>query len=477
MTTELKVGTLVLVAILVFAFFVIRIEGLGGFEDDRTYELRARFDNIAGLTRDAPVRLAGVQVGRVAGIHLTDDGRAEVAMRIGRDVVLHQDAVATVGSMGMLGEKYVEIQAGTAEAARVSDGDFIRGGRPTSIDQLVTVMSDISEDVQSTTESIRSVFGTEEAADRMRNIMRNVEDTTAAAQALVEENRRTVGGTTRNLDELTASLRDSLPELVAEMRGFAQNLDAMVDNNDERVANSLENIEAMSLRLDRSADELEQILSKINKGDGTLARLINEPQTVDKMNAALDSVDDALAAADTFFKRVGQAQFSFSLRSEFYADSEATKNYFGIRMGLGDVGNRAFFLEVVDDNVGRLSDTTVTTEVFDPMGNLLDRRRERRLITEEDFTFSALLGQRVGDWQFRGGLLEGDFGAGVDYFAGDDRWRFTVEAWDLGRDPDPHVKLRGQYALVNRLFLTAGWDELLNSERREFFVGAGFSFR
>ena len=60
---------------------------------------------------------------------------------------------------------------------------------------------------------------------------------------------------------------------------------------------------------------------------------------------------------------------------------------------------------------------------------------------------------------------------------GSDRVRFTFEGWDFGRNPDPHLKFRAQVDILDRLFVSAGADDLLSSAFRQFFVGAGFKFR
>ena len=114
MSTELKVGAVVLIAVAVLAAFIMQMGDTSNLFGGSTevYEVQVLFDTISGLGRDASVRLAGVPVGRVASIDLTDDGQALVVLRINNDVTLRQDAAASVASLGLLGEKYLEITAG-----------------------------------------------------------------------------------------------------------------------------------------------------------------------------------------------------------------------------------------------------------------------------------------------------------------------------------------------------------------------------
>ncbi|MFQ5743752.1 MAG: MlaD family protein [Acidobacteriota bacterium] len=478
MSTELKVGVVVLIAIGVFAFFIIRIQETGMFKAGEGYQVRAQFNSIAGLADDAPVRLAGVQVGNVVRIELTDDGRAEVTMVLDPKIQLHQDAAASVASLGLLGEKYLQVTAGSLQAPIVPRGGLIQGGTPVSLDQMVAVLNGIAGDVQQTTQSLSNVFGTEAGQTRMERILQNLEDFSADLGSLVDTNQQAVGATLDNVQSMTGGLKDSLPPLVAQLQSLVQELSNFVESNESPIAKSAANLEGFTDSLGRSSAELEEIMSKVNRGDGTISRLINEPNTINKANAALDRIDDSLNSFDTFFNRVGQTQFTFSLRSEFYEETDDAKNYFGVRMGLGPGGNRGFIFQAVDDNVGTFDVTKITTEKFGSRGELLDRQLERRSVLDEGFLFSALLAQRSGHWQLRGGLLESEAGGGVDYFAGrNDLWRLTFEAWDFGRDDNPHLKLRGQYRVFDRLFVTGGWDDLASDAHRQFFIGGGYSFR
>lgn len=486
MSNEIKVGILVLIALVAVGYFVVKIEGFAGFDEANTYTVYVLFDNAAGLSVDDPVQLAGVSVGRVVRVQLTEDGKARVTLRLRRDIVLHADAVAAVGSTGMLGDRVLDVSPGTREAAVVADGGTIAGGQPVSIDQMVTVVSSIARNLDRTTESISSVLGSEEGEASLRQIVENLQNLTGRLDTMVADNRGsidaslgTLGETLTSTNELTVALKESLPALVTEMRALAADISTLMGENKENFGAASANLEAMTERLDRSAADLEELMAKMNRGEGTVARLLNEPETVDRLNAALDSVDDSLAAADTFFRRIGEARFSFEWRSEFYERIETTKNYFGLRLEAGDVGSgRGFEFHIIDDNVGGIDETNITTEFFDPRtGELLDTTVERQIIRQEGFRFSAVLAQRLREFQIRGGILENQAGLGVDYFTAADRLRFTAEIWDLGRDPDPHAKLRFQWNVTGRFFVTGGWDDFLRDELRGYYVGFGYSFR
>lgn len=486
MSTEIKVGVLVIVAILAMAYFVVRIDNIGLFGEDEGYTVYVDFENAAGLAVDDPVLLAGVRVGRVAGIALTPDGRARVALRLRREIELREDATAVVGSSGMLGDRILDLRPGTVGLAVIPEGGTIAGGEPVSIDQMVTVVSSIARNLESTTATISRVLGSEAGEASLRDILSNIQSLTERMDRMVAENRpgidSTIGrldSTLANLEGLTGDLRDGLPALVQEMRQVSTDISAVIIDNRDNLGGASDNLRTMTERLDRSAAELEELIAKMNRGEGTVGQLVNESETVERLNEALDSVDDALAAADTFFRRVGEARFSFEWRSEFYERIESTKNYFGLRLEFGEVDSgRAFEVHLIDDNIGGFTERNILTETFDPdSGDFLFATLQRQLIREQGFRFNAVLVQRIKSFQIRGGIMESQAGLGLDFFALNDRVRFSGEIWDLGRDPDPHAKLRLQWNIAGRFFLTGGWDDFLRDELRSVYVGGGYSFR
>jgi phospholipid/cholesterol/gamma-HCH transport system substrate-binding protein len=110
---ELVVGIFVLAGLACLAYLAIH---LGKMEIwGRGYQVVANFDNVSGLKEGASVEVAGVNVGRVDSIRLTQGDRARVAMRLDLDLKLHSDAIASIRTKGIIGDKFVKISPGAAE--------------------------------------------------------------------------------------------------------------------------------------------------------------------------------------------------------------------------------------------------------------------------------------------------------------------------------------------------------------------------
>lgn len=479
MNTELKVGMVVVVAIAVAAGFILNMNDTANFFGPPTdvYRVQVQFRSASGLIRDATVRLAGVYVGRVEDIVLNDEGQAVVTMRIDNSVTLRTDATASVSNEGILGEKYLELTSGTPGGSVVTDGGSILPGAPVSIDQMVAVMNNIAADAQEMTTAMRNVFGGEAGETRMAAILDNTEALLRDLGEIAQRNQATIADSLTNTEELTAALAESIPAIVENYQLLASETTELITDNETGVKATIEEVRELIADIDRSFLQLEEISQKINTGDGTAAQLINTSETIDKVNEAIDTIDDSLAAFDTFYKRASSTQFTGGLRSEWYAKDEATKNYFAFRVALSENDTRGFIIELVNDNIGFPIVETFLTDTMNPAGELIDRVTTRVTSRDDAFKLSALLATQFNNWQLRGGLMENEAGVGIDYFPGSERFRFTLEGWDFGRNPDPHLKFRGQVDVWNRLFVVAGADDLLSTDFRQFFIGAGFKFR
>ena len=122
-TTQLIVGIFAILGIIALAILSLSLGKLT-LLPKAGYTLYASFDNISGLKTGDQVQLAGVQVGKIVQIELKDL-RARVAMRVDDGVPIDKDAIASIKTSGIIGDKYVSIALGPSDRI-LKDGDTIR---------------------------------------------------------------------------------------------------------------------------------------------------------------------------------------------------------------------------------------------------------------------------------------------------------------------------------------------------------------
>jgi phospholipid/cholesterol/gamma-HCH transport system substrate-binding protein len=123
---EALVGLFVLMGMLGLLFLALKAANLGSFNGNDTYPVQARFDNIGGLKVRAPVRSAGVTVGRVTSIAL--DGKTfqgVVTLDIDKNFQFPKDSSAKILTAGLLGDQYIGIEPGGDEK-NLAAGDVIK---------------------------------------------------------------------------------------------------------------------------------------------------------------------------------------------------------------------------------------------------------------------------------------------------------------------------------------------------------------
>jgi len=148
---ELKVGIFIFIGLIILFIIVFSIGDFYIFE--RGYTVKAVFGFVNGIAESAPVRLAGVDIGELEKIEVFYDEEEEktkvtLYAWIRQNMKIEKDAVAHINTLGLLGEKYLEITPGTAGTGFLKDGDEIKGDDPVSVEALT---NDMRKLVDSTT--------------------------------------------------------------------------------------------------------------------------------------------------------------------------------------------------------------------------------------------------------------------------------------------------------------------------------------
>lgn len=257
---QLRIGALVLVAILLFMGFVLSIGQRSALFQER-YSLLTTFSSTEGLAVGAPVRLAGLTVGNVTRISFgrdPRDRRITMTLTVERRVQerIREDSVASIGTIGLVGDKVLDITVGSYDKAQLPPG-----GNLASVDPL-----DYSGLLQKG----------DRILDHVTRISASLDDFLAGGQQTGK----------RNLNEALASLRTTLVE-VEKGQGLLHDI--------------IYGKEAGELlgRMDRTVQSLEKTAKAIETEKGLLHALIYTPQgdTLGKLDRAAGNLDDLLREA------------------------------------------------------------------------------------------------------------------------------------------------------------------------------------
>ncbi len=494
MSSAAKVGIFMLIILAILGYFVLKIEDID-FGQGGTREIQVKFDNVAGLDRQAAVRVAGVRKGKVAKVEMTPDGKAVVTLEIDKDVPLHANASARVANLGLLGEKYIELDPGTPGTPPLtSENVMLRGTQPASFDDVTNQVSAIANDVKAITESLRTVMSGPRGQQRLEDIVENVREVTAQMRDLIAANRADVDATVGNMRAITADLRVEIPKLAASIDRVANQLGGTVGENRQDVKQIVENLRTLSTELKTTTANLNSITGQVKSGEGTVGKLIYSDEAHDKLTAALGSVDSGVTELKDTLGRANKITMDLGIKGDYYAglkqDQDGGAENLGgnsrsavsLRLIPNPGRNRFYNIELSDDPRGRRRDKVTVESRTDAATGATSTTTVKTTRFDRDFLISAQAGWVLDDLSVRIGLFDSAGGAGVDYQLGE-RLRVTGEAFDFGkkRDDNPHLRLFGEYTLrreqpkTPRLFITSGVDNPLNDTA--FIVGAGIRWR
>ena len=162
-TFELKVGIFVLIGIVILFIIVFSVGDVKLIKYG--YHIEVIINFAAGIGPSAPVRLAGVGIGQVDGIRIFYDkkekrSKAELSAWVNKDIRIEEDAVATINTLGLLGEKYLEIFPGTSDKRLLKDKDTMIGRDPVPMERIAENLVRLSDSVTVIVERLRKGEGT-----------------------------------------------------------------------------------------------------------------------------------------------------------------------------------------------------------------------------------------------------------------------------------------------------------------------------
>jgi len=133
---ELAVGIFVLLGLACLAYLAINLGKMEVY--GRGYQIYANFDNVSGLKTGAMVEVGGVEVGRVDAIHLTPLFQARVSMKVQDGLKIHDDAIASIRTKGIIGDKFVKLSPGNSEKLIRASGTIINTESAIDLEELIS---------------------------------------------------------------------------------------------------------------------------------------------------------------------------------------------------------------------------------------------------------------------------------------------------------------------------------------------------
>lgn len=435
---ELKVGLLVVSVASLIAYMSMQVDN-NPTMFRRSNEAWFMLPDAGGLVKGAQVKSAGIPVGIIRKISL-QDGQARVDLSVKPDFDLYVSAGVEIKSQGILGDKHVGLYPGSpTDPPLASGGQILNVKDKGSLDNVIGQVGEIATSLKETAAALKEAT-TEDGTRKhiLGRIISNIEKLTA------------------DLSDITHENKGKINQIVDQVNRVTKSLDEILNDQGE---DSLKNqLKRTMTRLDSAMKNIDEITGKVNRGEGTIGKLINDEQTVEELNTAIDGVNNFLDTA-------GKTQTGLDFHSDYLGDIGKAKTTVGIKLQPGL--DRYYYIGIVDDPAGVVEETdTVTTVNGGPENkeNMVKTYRNK-------VKFNVIFAKNFWDFTVRGGLFENSGGVGIDYSFFANRFKFSVDAFEFS---NLHLRAQLQYNVWKGIYVLGGYQDILDKQdKKSNYLGAG----
>lgn len=416
--TEAKVGAITIVGMALLAYMVIF---LGGYSfNEKGYEINIIFDQVNGLKPGNVVRYAGMEVGKVVDIE-SNNGIITVHTKIRPHVKMFEESYVSIGSDGLMGERYITITPQVNAKNILAPGATIKGQAQQGMEELVSNANSAIKDFQKLINSLNEIFSNQnlktsviESAINIRKITENMNVMSATLAQMALENKADIKNMVNNLNEMSKSM--------VSAAGTVDKMLTEFDNDGQtaiQLREAVGNLHSTSIRVEKMASAIEGVVTDPETAE-------NIKQTLKNARSVSEKADKMLTKFSNI-KTAGSVELLYNKSSEDYLTNATMKI---------SANEKDFLLMGVND-IGE----------------------------ENEMNFQ--LGK--GDENFAGrvGLIDSKAGLGIDAKLFD-KFTVSLDAYDPN---DYKLKLKTQYQLSPNTYLISQTNNLNKSQEQETYVG------
>lgn len=192
---EIKTGIMVVICILILLFLTVKTGGMGTFK--KGYDLKVQFNYASGIKKGAPVQLTGVEVGEVKDVKIDyDENGTKVILSVwlDRSARLREDSKAYIATMGLMGEKYLELTRGSKDSPFLKEGSLIIGKEPLAMEEVMDKAMVIADNLNA-------------GVSDLRKLTKDVNLTLADNRAEIDEVIKNMNDTSKNFKEFSDDIK------------------------------------------------------------------------------------------------------------------------------------------------------------------------------------------------------------------------------------------------------------------------------
>lgn len=300
---QVKIGLVVVIALTVLAFMILRLEeGMGLMA--RKSKFHAVVDHTQGLKVGGPVRMNGVDIGNIHDIDIAPDtALVEITFTVKKEVapLIREDASINIKALGLLGDKFLEIVPGHPDKPLLPPGSTIKGRSGSDITDLASGASITIDKVNAALEQIQRALtaitqgqGTTgklvndpELFDRSKQILQKLNEASVKGLALLDKVEKGDGTVGKLLSDKELYVRAT--------QGVREFNDLMKKLNDQNGTLARLTTPELYAKLQTLATRSEHLLNRVERGEGTVGKLVSSDELYVRTDKLLTDMEHLLA--------------------------------------------------------------------------------------------------------------------------------------------------------------------------------------
>lgn len=449
MKLEAKIGLFVLMALVALLFLSTQVTSLGKWGRSG-YPIDAYVRDASGIEKHTHVLMNGVSIGEVESITI-EGKQVKLGLSIDEGVKIPEDSSVLVAQESLLGSKVLNINVGDSPQALKSGGTLSQSKQFASFDQTSDSVNAAAKELESLLRDFHAILDDEHRK--------------AIQEAIIAF--RDVGV---NLDGVIVDNRDDLHAAIANFKAMSGGFATTADTVNKDLPEIMTRVNSLTARLDNISGSLEH---KLPEAVDKFVKI--EDNVSDMLIENRSSLKDTIASAGDFFKS-GQEAFgkvdsmlsnftTSELQVAMHTDYMMRDQYGKVYLGVTYLPNPETYYML----------DLISTDDYSKVNELPVKHLKSSTL------YSLQYGKRFDDLLLRFGAIESTGGIGFDYFMNHDKLKFSGEAFDFNavndfRSERAHLKAQLRFQMLKHLELYGGWDNFLNPQSQNIFLGLGLRF-
>ncbi len=447
--------------------FVSRASGT-----ENGYRVHAYLPDVTGIAPRSRVMTSGIQVGYIEKLSL-EKGMARVDIKMRPEFPLYEDAAIGRRATSLIGESIIVLAPGTEGQPRIpNEGEIKHYIDEPTIQSIEGQIADILKDVKTVTQTLRNTVGSDRGQEQIERILKNVADVTEQLNETVKENRAGLRAVVNNVQGITGDSRPQINEILVNIKQVTEDVRKMTaavpvkeGEKGGELRSTVERINRASASLESALASADVVAGRLAKGEGTLGRLSKDETLINEVESTVEDVGE-------FVGGISRLQTVVGLRTDYNFLANTIKTYVELRLHPDE--DTYYLIQLVDDPRGKTSISQVDVDTTNPA--FPPHYRETTTTTTNGFRISFQFAKRIGPFTGRFGIMESTGGIGLDLHLLNDRFELKQDLFGFGEELSPRWRISLGYEFLRKLWLLGGVDDILNSDRRDYFVGLMLRF-